>query len=111
MERGTIYVGTDGRYYGCVQVWERFEANEWIPCCWDAESGQEWVRTETDDLLSLTPISPSAVPDDLQIEYREEGVIVIGGPSRSLDKTLIRNMTDERTSPFELPSTYDRHSR
>lgn len=53
----TIYVCSDGSYYTSTQLWEQFESGEWSPCCWDSETGQEWVRTAEDDLLLLTPVS------------------------------------------------------
>ena len=76
---GTIYACSNGRYYGCVQLWERFEAGSWTPCCWDTESGQEWVYTATDELLCLTPVAPAAVPDRFEIERCEEGLRVVEG--------------------------------
>ena len=76
---GTIYACSNGRYYGCVQLWERFEADSWTPCCWDTESGREWVYTATDELLCLTPVAPAAVPDRFEIERCEEGLRVIEG--------------------------------
>lgn len=75
---GTLYEGTDGYYYGCTQVWERLESGRWTPFCWDTESGQEWVETETGDLLCLTPVTESALPTDVSVEYTENGAIVRG---------------------------------
>ncbi|MFP8958503.1 hypothetical protein ACLI4Y_17455 [Natrialbaceae archaeon A-CW3] len=78
---GTVYACTDGRYYGCTQLWERFESGTWTPCCWNAESGQEWVYTATGDLLCLTPVPPMAVPDRFEIERCEEGLRVTERPT------------------------------
>ncbi|SEO83229.1 hypothetical protein SAMN04487948_105378 [Halogranum amylolyticum] len=69
MGEGNIYRGSDGRYYGDVDIWERFESGAWTPCVWDTESGVEWVETEDEELLSLVPLSerPSSDPSVEQI--------------------------------------------
>lgn len=56
-----VYVGSDGNYYGEVDVWERLEAGDWTPFAWDRESGVEWVETDDQQLLVLTP--PGTAPE------------------------------------------------
>ena len=57
MGGGTVYQGSNGRYYGDVDVWERLEAETWIPCFWDVTSGEEGVKTREEQLLALIPLS------------------------------------------------------
>lgn len=73
---GTIYRGSDGQYYGDVDLWKRFEPGIWIPCCWDEESGTEWVETEAGDLLVLIPTSRATIPYQVQIEQVAAGLSV-----------------------------------
>lgn len=51
----TEYECTDGRTYTDEQIWERLESGAWRTCCWDTETGTEWVVDDTDDLLCLVP--------------------------------------------------------
>lgn len=73
---GTLYQDSQGTYWSDVQVWEQFEADRWNPCCWDSESGQEWVETVDGELLALTPVAPADLPDDVQFSVVEEGLLV-----------------------------------
>lgn len=72
----TIYRSSTGAYYTGTQLWRRFEADEWRPCCWDADSGREWVETTDGELLCLTPVSPADLPDHLRLERDGRGVVV-----------------------------------
>lgn len=74
----TVYACSDGTYYGDVQVWERFESGAWQPCCWDDDSGTEWVVTSDGDLLTLTPVSHEDLPDRTNVERVAAGVVVTG---------------------------------
>lgn len=68
MATDTVYRGSDGNYYGDADIWERFEAGDWTPCCWDADSGAEWVETDSGGLLALEPIPRRKLPGDVAIE-------------------------------------------
>jgi hypothetical protein len=72
----TIYRSSAGEFVTGTQVWERSESGEWTPCCWDDESGKEWVETDAERMLCLTPVSPSELPDDVRLERVTRGVVV-----------------------------------
>ena len=72
----TVYRGSDGEYYGDADIWERFEAEDWTPCCWDVESGCEWVGARDGELLALEPVSRSDVPSEIDLERVAEGLSV-----------------------------------
>lgn len=72
----TIYQCSDGGYYSEVQVWERLEAGRWQPCCWEEDTGREWVETEAEELLLLDPVARSELPEGVQIESASSGVLV-----------------------------------
>ena len=72
----TIYRCSDGSYYSDVQVWERFETGQWSPCCWDVDTGREWVENDTEELLCLDPVARSELPSGVQIEHASTGVLV-----------------------------------
>jgi hypothetical protein len=78
MERNTVYRCSDGCYYGDVDVWERLESGEWTPCCWDTDSGMEWMETQDGELLVLEPTSQSALPERVQTECVAGGTVVPG---------------------------------
>lgn len=84
MRGGAVYICSDGRYVGDADVWERFESSAWKPCCWDAETGYEWVETEEGELLLLVPVSPSFLPDWMAVEEDADG-IRIGGAEMTAD--------------------------
>lgn len=73
---GTIYQGSNGRYYGAVDLWDRFEQDTWSPVCWDEESGTEWVETEQGDLLVLEPLPASDAPDWVRLEQTTRGISI-----------------------------------
>lgn len=73
-----VYACSDGTYYGDVQLWNRLESGTWSPCCWDVESGQEWVTTADGDLLVLTPVSRTDLPEGATVERVAGGVVVTG---------------------------------
>lgn len=81
---GTIYRCSDGGYYGDADIWKQFEAGNWVPFCWDEESGHEWVETRDDELLALEPISQPKLPVDTTVEC------VGGGFSVSRETQLYR---------------------
>lgn len=72
----TVYECSDGGYYSDVQVWERLESGTWRPCCWDADTGREWVENDEEELLLLDPVSPTELPSGVQIEHASAGVLV-----------------------------------
>jgi hypothetical protein len=74
MGGGTVYRGSNGRYYGDVDVWERLEAETWVPCFWDVTSGNEWMKTQGQELLALIPIARSEVPDEVDTECVAAGL-------------------------------------
>ena len=74
MGEGTVYRGSNRQYYGDVDVWERLEAETWIPCFWDVTSGEEWVKTREEQLLTLVPLSQSEVPEEVDIECVAAGL-------------------------------------
>ncbi|MCU4719089.1 hypothetical protein [Halapricum hydrolyticum] len=71
-----VYVGSDGNYYGEADIWERFETGCWAPFAWDSESGEEWVETDEQQLLVLTPTSPEELPQRVDIERTEAGLSI-----------------------------------
>ncbi|SFK82858.1 hypothetical protein SAMN04487950_1306 [Halogranum rubrum] len=76
MATGTVYRCSDGGYYGNADVWERFESGAWTPCCWDTESGAEWVETGEGELLALEPTSRSSLPERMHTERVAAGMSV-----------------------------------
>jgi hypothetical protein len=64
MNAETVYRCTDGEEYTGADIWDRFESGEWRPCCWDVESGREWVCDRNDDLLMLWPWALDRSEDD-----------------------------------------------
>jgi hypothetical protein len=85
MGNGKLYRSSDGRYFGSADLWERLEAGDWTPCCWDEETGEEWVETRDGELLALQPISPQAVPDRVEISHDVDGVRITRRPTMSAD--------------------------
>jgi len=84
----TIYVGSDGRCYTAVELWERLESGSWQPCCWDPESGDEWVETADGELLALSPVDERELPDDIEIKTHPRGRLIDGErelPARAVD--------------------------
>lgn len=73
---GSVYEGSDGRYYTEVELWERLESETWVPFAWDPETGQEWVETPAGDLLALTPVPESELPDSVELESHPRGKLV-----------------------------------
>ncbi|QSG04651.1 Uncharacterized protein HSR121_0295 [Halapricum desulfuricans] len=67
-------MGSDGDYYGEVDVWERLETGDWTPFAWDRESGVEWVETDDQQLLVLTPVPPRELPPRVDVEQTEAGI-------------------------------------
>lgn len=72
---GTTYKCSDGQFYGDVQLWERFERDEWSPFCWEA-GGREWVETSDGEILALTPVSPDALPAGMTVTAVRGGIVV-----------------------------------
>lgn len=75
-----VYRGSDGRYYGNVDVWERLERGDWAPCCWDSDSGTEWIETADGSLLTLTPSTPAALPPHRTTTTTCGGFVVEAAP-------------------------------
>lgn len=72
-----VYECSDGRYYTSSELWQQFERGDWQPCCWDADSGQEWVRASADALLLLTPVPRSSLPDAVRVVADDCGTRVV----------------------------------
>lgn len=70
----TVYRGSDGRFYGDVDIWDRLESRTWAPCCWDEQTGVEWVETKDEQLLVLIPTAQSALPAKIQAERIGGGI-------------------------------------
>ncbi len=51
-----MYQGSDGEYYSADELHRQYESGRWKFCMGDTENGREVVQTETDDLLTLTPL-------------------------------------------------------
>ncbi|ELZ82564.1 hypothetical protein C453_15803 [Haloferax elongans ATCC BAA-1513] len=49
------YSGSDGQYYSDTEIWERLEDGIWRVCCWNAETGEEWMETDAGELVHLAP--------------------------------------------------------
>lgn len=79
MGEGTVYRCSDGRYYGDVDVWQKLESGAWTPCCWDAESGKEWMSTRQEELLLLVPAARSSLPDRTRVEHVATGLSIAAG--------------------------------
>ncbi|MDS0221888.1 hypothetical protein NDI54_11065 [Haloarcula sp. S1AR25-5A] len=62
-----IYESSTGEYYSGLDIWMRFESGLWEPHDWSQETGQEWVQTEAGEVLTLTPIPESELPDGLSV--------------------------------------------
>jgi hypothetical protein len=60
----TFYRSSNGRYYRDSEIWSQFESGQWLPYCWDAETGAEWIQTDDGEIIELTPISPPDCPYD-----------------------------------------------
>ena len=74
MGDGTVFQTSEGVYIGDAEVWERFESGEWTTCCWDTETGREWVETQEGDLLLLIPVSQYALPANTTITDDPDGL-------------------------------------
>ncbi|MFB6125246.1 MAG: hypothetical protein ABEJ59_04740 [Halanaeroarchaeum sp.] len=61
----TTYRGSDGRTYTDEEIWYRLETGAWRVCCWDAESGTEWVEANSATLLSLVPVDAEGTPTSI----------------------------------------------
>lgn len=85
MGNGTVYSGSDGDYYGDVDLWEQFESGVWTPFCWDTETGVEWVEVQGGEILTLTPISRSSLPKEISVEEVYGGLSI--GSSQRLSTT------------------------
>jgi hypothetical protein len=80
MGNGSLYRSSDGRYFGDADVWERFETGDWTPCCWDTETGEEWIETRDGDVLRLRPVPAHVVPDWVEVDRDADGVRTSGRP-------------------------------
>nr|WP_241429861.1 hypothetical protein [Haloferax larsenii] len=58
----SFYACSDGRYYSDVQIWEHLERDIWHVCCWDSETGGEWMETDGGELLHLAPVTEEQLP-------------------------------------------------
>lgn len=50
------YRCSNGTYYSDEEIWERLEAGVWSVCCWDGETGEEWMESDEGRLLHLAPV-------------------------------------------------------
>lgn len=60
----TYYRCSNGQYYDEEDVWERLEAGVWRPCCWDTETGTEWMEVHGRSLVCLEPVDAETVPPE-----------------------------------------------
>ncbi|MFC4360450.1 hypothetical protein ACFO0N_21095 [Halobium salinum] len=72
----TVYRSSTGEFVTESQIWARFEAGDWTPCCWDTETGREWVGTTDDELLALSPVDDERLPAYVRLERSERGYVV-----------------------------------
>ena len=75
--QGELFQRSDRGYCSDVQLWRRFESGEWIPHDFDRESRVERVKTTDDEVIELSPVSPSELPDGVEARSVEEDVVVI----------------------------------
>jgi hypothetical protein len=75
----TIYRRSDGGFVTGSGIWSRFEGGAWRPCCWNTETGAEWVVTDDDELLRLTPLDDgrAGLPPRTRLERRQGGFAVV----------------------------------
>mgnify|MGYP006272700461 FL=1 len=83
MGDGNLYRGSDGCYYGDVDIWEQFESGSWTPCCWNTETGTEWVETSDGELLRLVPVSQRSSSAEPHVEHVRAGLRVVSRPSKT----------------------------
>ncbi|SEL51348.1 hypothetical protein SAMN04488691_105154 [Haloferax larsenii] len=50
------YSCSDGQQYSEVEIWERLEDGIWRVCCWNSETGEEWMETDDGELVHLAPV-------------------------------------------------------
>lgn len=72
----TVYRCSDGHYYGDGDIWNQLESGAWTPCCWDTESGKEWIERQDGELLILEPISKTDLPESVRTESAAAGTVV-----------------------------------
>lgn len=65
------YRCSDGDTYSGREIWERLEAGVWRPCCWDAETGEEWMESDEGRLLHLDPVEGAESGTDHQFDQIE----------------------------------------
>lgn len=81
----TIYQSSRGGFFGDADVWEQFESGAWTPCCWDDETGEEWVETRRGDVLLLMPVRERELPEWVHVEHHDDGLRVTTEASSPLD--------------------------
>lgn len=74
---GPIYAGTDGSYYTHWQLLQKVEDGDWRPCIRDRKAGTRLVATGDEDLLMLTAIDRSDLPDWLEVRIDDVGTRVV----------------------------------
>ena len=72
VESAMIYESSTGEYYSGLDIWMRFESGLWEPHDWSQATGQEWVQTEADEVLTLTPVPESDLPDGVSVMEAED---------------------------------------
>lgn len=74
---GELFRRSDSGYCSDVQLWQRFESGEWILPDYDWDSGGERMKTRGGEVIELSPVSRSELPDGVEVKPVEEGVVVI----------------------------------
>ena len=72
-DAGTIYAGSDGRFYTAWQVDRRLQRGEWKLCLHDRHADKWLVDTPEEVLLALVPIDPSDLPEWVRIRSDRAG--------------------------------------
>lgn len=70
---GTVYAGSDGRFYTDWQVERKLDTGEWKPCLYDREAGKRLVGVPGGDLLSLVRTEPANLPAWVRIRTDRAG--------------------------------------
>ena len=62
------YRCSNGVLYSDAEIWERLDAGDWRPVCWDDETGEEWMESADGRILYLDPVDRGDAPDDRAFE-------------------------------------------
>jgi hypothetical protein len=68
---GTLFEGSNGRYYTEWQVRNRLRTGEWTPCLRQRVPERRLVETDGGALLLLTSTEPAAVPAGVEVRVAD----------------------------------------